>query len=750
MKNRKVIALAAVMSAVLMASTVSLPSIAVSPREDPEGPEAYETITPVTEALPGFVPPPPTEEYIGDDAYIGSGEVDESDAGAAKAILLAKKYFGETDDYKTVDIWENISGNLLIYEINWRDSEDRPGMNAAVGADGVVYSWQLLRDFPYESTVIPDITMKEAAEKSLAEINRLYPEISSQFSIENSSASYSRGGYFTISFSRVFDGLKVDSESISVSVDSKGEVFGVFNGATQALKFPDNRNFISDKEVSDAVKKHLPMELGYLIYTPSGSEYSKIGLFYTPNKDYRNILIDLTDGSAAKYKYDYSSRYLNGTFAEDSAVPAAMAEAGGGLTEAEQESVELLDTFIKANEAAKTVLENEKLSVIDGMKLSSSRLSKQNSIFDDSFIYIWDLTFKSGDNYAYATVDAESGRLLNYGGHGTIYGPAENFRYTKDECFKIGREFAEDYFKDIISEYKENEYVDYDYTYVSDYSVSYTRYVNGLEFTYDYIDISVSPETGKISGFSSNYSKAEFPDPKKAVSLDTAADTYLKNVGIDRKWVLFFTDSKEEYILSASNTAGREVKAMAVTMLSRHIYIDAIKNKPADIYSYYNHYNDEQAVQYYEFSDVAGTKYEKQINRLASMEVIRFANKFNPDAAITEADLRDMTGFAGRGYYYPASETDSKLREKLSRTEAIKCIIEALGWSEVASHSEIFTLDKSLLTNVPEADIGYIAIAKAFGLLEIYGGSFDGARTITRGEAAGIVSAYIDYLANKN
>ena len=132
------------------------------------------------------------------------------------------------------------------------------------------------------------------------------------------------------------------------------------------------------------------------------------------------------------------------------------------------------------------------------------------------------------------------------------------------------------------------------------------------------------------------------------------------------------------------------------------------------------------------------------------MEVIRFANKFNPDAAITEADLRDMTGFAGRGYYYPASETDSELREKLSRTEAIKCIIEALGWSEVASHSEIFTLDKSLLTNVSEADIGYIAIAKAFGLLEIYGGSFDGARTITRGEAAGIVSAYIDYLANKN
>ena len=102
MKNRKIIALAAVMSAVLMAFTAALPSIAVSPQEEPV---VYETIAAETAVSPAV---PPIEEYIGDDAYIGSGEVDESDAGAAKAILLAKKYFGETDDYKTVDTWKNI------------------------------------------------------------------------------------------------------------------------------------------------------------------------------------------------------------------------------------------------------------------------------------------------------------------------------------------------------------------------------------------------------------------------------------------------------------------------------------------------------------------------------------------------------------------------------------------------------------------------------------------------------------------
>ncbi|HHX54158.1 MAG TPA: hypothetical protein GX704_04530, partial [Clostridiales bacterium] len=145
MKNRKIIALTAVTAAILMAFTAAMPIIAEAPAEEPV---AYEPIAAEPAVEPGVMPPPPTEDYI-----LISGEVDDSDAGAAKAILLAKKYFGETDDYKTVDTWENINGNLKIYEINWRDSDDRPGMNAAIGIDGVVYSWQLLLDFPYESTV---------------------------------------------------------------------------------------------------------------------------------------------------------------------------------------------------------------------------------------------------------------------------------------------------------------------------------------------------------------------------------------------------------------------------------------------------------------------------------------------------------------------------------------------------------------------------------------------------------------------
>ena len=86
MKNRKIIALTAVTAAILMAFTAAMPIIAEAPAEEPV---AYEPIAAEPAVEPGVMPPPPTEDYI-----LISGEVDDSDAGAAKAILLAKKYFG--------------------------------------------------------------------------------------------------------------------------------------------------------------------------------------------------------------------------------------------------------------------------------------------------------------------------------------------------------------------------------------------------------------------------------------------------------------------------------------------------------------------------------------------------------------------------------------------------------------------------------------------------------------------------------
>ena len=106
-----------------------------------------------------------------------------------------------------------------------------------------------------------------------------------------------------------------------------------------------------------------------------------------------------------------------------------------------------------------------------------------------------------------------------------------------------------------------------------------------------------------------------------------------------------------------------------------------------------------------------------------------------------------MLNAAGSRWYYYS--TGSELRDKLTRMEALKVIVSNLGWDEVARHSEIFKLE-GFGMNIGESDTGYVAIAKALGLLAYAENNYDVSRGFTRGEEAALVSAYVDYLMEKN
>ena len=127
---------------------------------------------------------------------------------------------------------------------------------------------------------------------------------------------------------------------------------------------------------------------------------------------------------------------------------------------------------------------------------------------------------------------------------------------------------------------------------------------------------------------------------------------------------------------------------------------------------------------------------------------------FTTEKGVTEASDEEaqvkkaMINAAGRRWYYYSSE--GKLRDTMTRIEALKAIVSTLGWDEIASHSEIFRLDEDAAVNLDAEDVGYMAVAKAVGMLDYIGTSYDVSRTFSRGEAAALVSAYIDYLMTKN
>ena len=98
---------------------------------------------------------------------------------------------------------------------------------------------------------------------------------------------------------------------------------------------------------------------------------------------------------------------------------------------------------------ARTVLENEKLRYRRDEAISSYLPNRNRLLTTASFI---SGSFQSGDNYAYATVDA-GGKLLDYSAaHSFI--PGGKLSIQRTSALRSAANSPKDYFKDIISNTK--------------------------------------------------------------------------------------------------------------------------------------------------------------------------------------------------------------------------------------------------------------------------------------------------------
>ena len=762
----------AVVLAALLAASAAVPVFAAGVVSEPYVPDGLAVATTVSPAAapaaapaPIAVAAPVAEPAPASPAPSAKKSQTSSEADAAEAIKAAKKIFGSTDEYKKVETYSSKQGDLTLFDIEWSDGGERKNMSVTMGSDGILYGYYLDQDqVNYNKIVEPSITRFEAAKKGLEFIKKVYPDISGDFSADWSDVTYSSYGRFNLEFRRVHDGYPVGEEYISMTTDADGEIYSVNNNATYALVFPEAET-ISDAELVSVIKSELPMKLRYESWYPDGygrDKKAQIRLVYVPNDDYGRYFIGAADGELYTYTYDWaraggSKNYYAADMASAAAPMPEAAEEDSGLSAAEQESVELLSSMLTAEKAAEKVLKDKELYFTqskDGgssLKLSHSRLYKETSTYSDAERYIWNLEFSDSDGrWSSASVNADTGELISFSSYSDQWKAASDYKLGYDDCAKIADKFIAARLPDIYGEYtlKENDYwitAEKSEEYISTYSFSYVRVVNGIEYQADRISVQIEPENGFVSQFGYSYADASFPDPKKAVTADHAADVYYRTAELQRSWIAVETGEKSDecdLIIASGAAVGKPVKAMLVTK-AVSFKVDAIKSSmlqtPYDVKA-------EKSV--YAFSDIAGNKYEDAINRLADMSIIDFKAKYEPDKAISESDLTAMINAAGRRWYYYSSE--GKLRDTMTRIEALKAIVSTLGWDEIASHSEIFRLDEDAAVNLDAEDVGYMAVAKAVGMLDYIGTSYDVSRTFSRGEAAALVSAYIDYLMTKN
>ena len=112
-----------------------------------------------------------------------------------------------------------------------------------------------------------------------------------------------------------------------------------------------------------------------------------------------------------------------------------------------------------------------------------------------------------------------------------------------------------------------------------------------------------------------------------------------------------------------------------------------------------------------------------------------------PDTPIkSEEFLNILSGLGG----YVSEDWGINGEDSITRTQAVKYIIDAAGYEKIAGMPDIFITDFADNSELKREDVGFIAIARGMGLVQGDASLFRPYDEITRAEAVTLIFNFVE------
>jgi hypothetical protein len=434
------------------------------------------------------------------------------------------------------------------------------------------------------------------------------------------------------------------------------------------------------------------------------------------------------------------------------------ASVGYAPTPQEQKVIDDSTKYISKEKAMEFL--TKYLTVDSKYKMDSSSLYGGMNNENAAWSFSWSYNDKTNNTYSYlyGSVDAVTGEVKNFSisSSENEYKPNTVPKYTKEQSKKIAENFLMEIQPDKFntSEYRELYNDVYNNTQnVSSYNINFIRKENGVSAPFNNLNVTVSAYTGKVINFNMNWQNLEFPDTTGTISLDEAYRTlYAKH------------DLKLKYVRMYNYDMNNESTVIRLTYMLDNLngMLDAKSGKFID----YNG-NPVKEANTVLFTDITGHKYEKDIKLLVELGILdSTVNKFNPDSKVLQKDFVKLLMKTIQPEYYPIpyatstnseydnyyetaiiqkiiAKSDKKPESCVTRIEASRMMVKALGVGFVADLGSIFNLDFKDAASVTAENKGYAAIAAALKLVDTTEGSFGPTLELTKAETAGMLIKYL-------
>jgi len=537
-------------------------------------------------------------------------------------------------------------------------------------------------------------------------------------------------------------------------------------------KLPSPDGVLDPEEIVQKYVDNSNLDLQYITiyedkpYYGGYSPQSRTVLVYIP-VDYYNI-VDAFTGKMINYDgSEYTPSYIGNDLVPLD--PDAVLEEGKPITEEEAAA--------KANEYKEIVEE------LLGVEFQDNSLSyyytPKYSEYEDVWNGNWNYHNENLNVYFNISINCKTGRVNNLGLDKYYY----NYDYEKkmkegeqpeivekvnwqqglDKAVEIIKRLLPEQYgfyasQNVLKPEIKDEYL----KTMQTYNYSFIRLVDGVKYRDNSAHISINRETGEVSNMYFNWQDKDFPANTDAISREKALEIFSDSIEAQLSYFI-----PESYEIYKAREAGQEVElpdprlAYIIKNKNRNYLDRIIDAKTGNLMDWSGRTYEPQE----DISQIPDHPAKRSVELLMAQGVIRQLKPFDSEIIKGEA-IKFMSLARGMNYieitentkssfedielnseYYPYIENairngiidktggNFNADEKITKDEFVKLLVNLLGYSELAKHSEIFS--KQGLENFSDDVVGSIAICTAFGILPAESlEEYDGSSTVTFAEAA--------------
>lgn len=666
----------------------------------------------------------------------------------AQALEIAKtKLSLVTDGYNFNASYQEDSNGRKTYSFNW-EAKKQPGGSINVSVDGDTGEILNLYQWDYTNSAagkIPKYSKSNAEGAAETLIKKLEPDKFKEMYLVDNSQSINYGSdTYDFRYIRKINGIPFDGNGIAISVDKNTLKIRSYTFSWNYEQLPDMSKAMTVDNAKKVFKEKLGIELACNLIYKYDTKTKKTILVY--NLKNGNLPIDAVSGEILKNSSIYTSLNMNDMYGGKGASTSTTPE--------EQKVLDDTDKYISKDDAAAAV--KKLVDISDKYKLNGAGL-----YYDEmTGLASWNLSWQyndSDDSYGYisASVNALNGEVVDFSISGSDYDNVKDGtpKISQDEAKKIADNFVKTqqpskfdnveqrYNTDSIHMGKEPELSYYQFYYIRKESDKY----NTIACPFANFNVSVSAYTGKVTRYSMTWPEVTLPSSEGAMALDNAYNNLFSKIDFSLKYILYNEDGKSSpqiKLVYALNNYSGMFDAKTGEILDSNG--DPVKNyKPAV------------------FTDIKGNPSENDIKLLQDLGVIRDeGTTFKPNDKILQKDFIKMLVLSVNPYNYVNTNDYDKYYEMaiqsniitaseknpdnvVTRQEAARMIIRAMGFGYIANLSNIYVLPFKDAKYIGSTYKGYAAIASELKILIPTSGYFYPTKCLTRGQAA---TCLINYL----